>query len=349
MVILTILFSNISCSSSDNSSNNSSDEIYCLISSQGGFDDKSFNQSAKKGLDQAAEELGIQTMSIESMNTEDYQPNIETAISQGCTFVITVGWDAAEVTQLQAEQNSQIKFAIIDDSSITLENVKPMVFNTAEAAYIAGFLSAGYSTTKTIATFGAEAQPPVQLFSDGFYQGAKAYEESHSQSITVLGYDNQDPSKYMVIGGDDPYTDQSKAKQISDAFIDQGADVILPVAAAAGLGTAQACQEKGCTFLWVDEDGYETTDSTYVTNLLTSVIKNISAAVVEVIKTDVENTYNGTAFFNPYIGTIKNNGVGIAPFHDLDSKISDELKQEIETLTNEISSGSLTITSPYSP
>jgi basic membrane protein A len=318
-----------------------SNNLYCAVSDGGGFQDKSFNQSAKAGLDQASAELGITNKAVESKNENDYAPNIDSAIAENCKLIFTVGFNLADGTKAAAEANPDKNFAILDDNSINLPNVKPIVYNTAEAAYLGGYLAAAVSKSKTIATWGGMAIPSVQIFSDGFYQGAEAYNKAHSDSVKVLGWDPTNASKYQTVQS---FTDASKGKQLSQTFIKQGADVIMPVAGGAGNGAAQAAVEKKVKLVWVDTDGYNTLDDKYKPFLLTSVLKNISETVVNVVKEDQ------TAFSaDPYVGTIANDGVGLAPFHDLDSEVSADVKAEIEKLTADIKSGALVITSEFSP
>jgi basic membrane protein A len=316
--------------------------LYCVVSDGGGFEDKSFNQSALAGAELAKNELGVEAKSLESKGPEDFKPNIDAAIAEGCNVVFTVGFNLAEQTAASAEAAPDAKFAIIDDSTIDLPNVKSLVFNTAEAGYLAGYLAAGMSKSGVVATYGGLAIPSVQIFSDGFYQGVEAYNKAKGSSVKVLGWDAEDPSKYQVIGD---FTDQTKGKQITETFINQGADVILPVAGGAGIGTAQACVEAECKYIWVDVDGYNTNDPSYLPFLLTSVMKNITPAVNEVIKEDQAGQFAASK----YIGTIANGGVDIAPYHDLDGEVPDELKADVEKLREDIKSGALKIVSDFSP
>ena len=52
---------------------------------------------------------------------------------------------------------------------------------------------------------------------------------------------------------------QDAGKQQSDTLVAQGADVIFPVAGGAGLGSAAAAKAGNYSIIWVDADGYETT------------------------------------------------------------------------------------------
>jgi basic membrane protein A len=79
--------------------------------------------------------------------------------------------------------------------------------------------------------------------------------------------------------------------------------------------------------------------------LLTSVLKNTGDAVVEIVKTSIDDTFDNS----PFIGTLENGGVDIAPYHDLAAKVSAELAAEIDQLRADIIAGVVTVTSPSSP
>ena len=121
----------------------------CMVSDQGGFDDKSFNQLGKEGLEAAGEELGIETKAVESATEDDYAPNIEALVGEGCNLIVTVGFLLSGATIEAANANPDIEFAIVDDSldadfdgTNDTENGKPILFNTAEAAFLSGYAAA---------------------------------------------------------------------------------------------------------------------------------------------------------------------------------------------------------------
>ena len=112
----------------------------CMLSDEGGFDDHSFNESGKKGLDRAGKELGVKTIAVQSENYADYATNIYAHIQQNCKIVISLGFNIATDLTESAKANPAIQFALIDASIIgtngntaALPNAKPPLFKTAEA------------------------------------------------------------------------------------------------------------------------------------------------------------------------------------------------------------------------
>lgn len=316
---------------------------YCarMITNSGGLDDRSFNQSSWEGLERAADEFSIDVDAIVSTNETDLAPNVEQAVGTGCQLILTVGWELADATSAQAAANPELHFAIVDEM-VEGDNIKPIVFDTAQAAFLAGYLAAGISKTGVVGTFGGDNQPPVTLFMDGFVDGVAKYNDTHGAAVTVLGWDKA--TQNGLFTGD--YENVALGKTTTEGLLDQNADVILPVAGQVGEGAAAAIMQRGVgSLIWVDNDGYDTLPAEYRSILLTSILKNTQDAVVEIVGNDLDGKFSNEAF----IGTLENGGVGIAPFHDLASSVSAELQAELDQLKADIISGALTVTSAATP
>ncbi|MCT1431767.1 BMP family ABC transporter substrate-binding protein, partial [Brachybacterium muris] len=323
----------------------------CMVSDSGGWDDKSFNESSYNGLEAAESELGIQTQTAESTAVSDFEPNINNLVSAGCNLVFTVGFLLAPATGNAAQANPDVNFAIVDSTAqdadgnpIELDNVKPIEFNTAEAAFLAGYLAAGMSETGKVATYGGMDIPTVTIFMDGYADGVAHYNEKNGTDVEVLGW-NKDSQSGSIIGS---FEDQSKGKAVSDEFYNAGADIVMPVAGPVGAGTLASAKEgEGRMVIWVDADGYETNSSDADAQgvILTSVMKLMGEAVQDVAEEGSNDSFDNA----PYVGTLENGGVGLAPFHDFEDKVSDDLKSELDTLKQEIIDGTVTVESEAAP
>ncbi|MEA9984465.1 MULTISPECIES: BMP family lipoprotein [Subtercola] len=316
---------------------------YCarMVTNQGGIDDRSFNQSSWEGLQKAETDFGISAQVLISTNETDLAPNVEQATASGCAFVLTVGFELADATTAQAAAHPATHFAIVDDQ-IDAPNVKSILFDTAQASYLAGYLAAGVSKTGKVATFGGGNQPPVTLFMDGFVDGVAAYNAKHGTSVQALGWNKT--TQDGVFTGD--FEDVNKGKTVTQAFIDQGADIILPVAGQVGEGAAAAAVEsKTAKIIWVDNDGYDTLPAEYKPILLTSVMKKTGDAVEQIVGDDTKGTFTNSA----YVGTLANGGVDLAPYHDLTSSLPAGLADEVTALKAAIVAGTVVVTSPSSP
>ena len=319
----------------------------CAVSDAGGWDDKSFNESAYNGLKAAQDSLGIQINTAESSSDTDFVPNVEAMVSDGCTLIIGVGFNLEQAIHKSAEQNTDLHYALVDSSftdgqeTVTVENGRPLLFNTAEAAFLAGYAAAGMTKTGKVATFGGMKIPSVTVFMDGFVDGVDAYNKAKGTSVQVLGWDKATQNGSFT----QDFDNQTLGKEQAQQFISQGADIIMPVAGPVGLGAAAAAKADGNTWIiGVDSDWYEANPD-YSSIVLTSVMKEIGASVEQSIKDSVDGKFSS----DPYVGTLANGGVSLAPFHDFDAKVSDELKADLAKLTEDIKSGKLVIESQNAP
>jgi basic membrane protein A len=322
--------------------NANSDFLSCMVSDTGGFDDKSFNQLGKQGLDEAADELGGETNAVESQAETDYPQNINNLIDEGCGIIVTVGFLLADATKTAAEANADAQFAIIDDSSIDLPNVKPIVFDTAQAAFLAGYAAASYSKSGIVGTFGGIPIPPVTIFMDGFVDGVAYYNEVKGTDVKALGWDVAAQDGAFTGGFDANDTAKSTAQNL----IDQGADVILPVGGPIYQSAAEAIRDAGTeiVLIGVDADVFET-DPSISDLLLTSIMKGIAVGVKDVTLAAANGEFDNS----PFVGTLENGGVDLAPFHDFESKVDPALQGELDDIREGIISGDIKVTSPSSP
>jgi basic membrane protein A len=303
----------------------------CMVSDSGGFDDKSFNQAGFEGLQAVSNDLGIEIATAESVDEADYATNIAQMVSSGCDLTITVGFLLGDATAEAAAANPDSDFAIIDFAyDPAIENVKGIVFDTDEAAFLAGYAAAGSTQTGTIATFGGMNIPTVTIFMDGFLAGANYYNETNGTDVKVLGWDGANGSFT------DDFADQTKGQNLAQGFIDQGADIIMPVAGPVGLGAAAAAKAAGNTWIiGVDTDWTVTTD--YGDIILTSVMKLMGPAVYDV----VQEAAIGEGFSNEnYVGTLENGGVGLGPSA---AAVPAEVVTKLEELKAGIIDGSIPV------
>ncbi len=171
----------------------------CMVSDSGGFEDKSFNQSGKEGMEKAKAELGIDVAYAESNSEADFTQNIDAQVQGGCKLVVGVGFLMADSMNEAANKYPEVKFALVDSTfKDNTENSKALVFNTAEASYLAGYLSAGMTATGKVGTYLGMNIPSTAIFADGFVDGVAKYNEAKGTSVTVLGWDK---AKQEVIVG----------------------------------------------------------------------------------------------------------------------------------------------------
>ncbi|MBI2332619.1 MAG: BMP family ABC transporter substrate-binding protein, partial [Chloroflexi bacterium] len=162
-----------------------------------------------------------------------------------------------------------------------------------------------------------------------YEKGVQYYNEQKGAEVEVLGWSTE-ANDGSFTGNFDSLDD---GRSFAESFVQEGADVIMPVAGPVGLGSAAYCQESGsCKIIGVDTD-WTVSSAEYTDVILTSVMKNMNVAVYDAIKAQVDGTFKGGV----YSGTLANGGVGLADV----AGASDELKAELDAVKQGIIDGSI--------
>lgn len=315
----------------------------CMVSDEGGFDDRSFNELSHDGLMQAEEELGINTLEAESSTPDDFTPNLTTMVDQGCNIIVPVGFMLADATQEVANANPETNFAIVDVDYLEGDNILQLNYDTAQAAFLAGYASAGYSESGIVGTYGGAQIPSVTIFMDGFADGVEYYNEQKDADVQVIGWNVENQTGEFVGN----FTDTTAAKQISEGFLAQGADVILPVGGPLYQGAAEAIRDAGdsAVLLGVDSDLLER-EPNYSDIIFVSILKGLDVTVFDAIKSAVDGDFQGGTV---YTGVLENGGVGISGFGEFEGDLPDGMLEELAAIEEGIIAGEIEVVSPSSP
>lgn len=307
--------------SSSASSSGGSKQTIGVVLDTGGENDKSFNEYTLKGAKEGSQAAGLNFAYVTSASNSDYEKNIETQISEGANLVITVGFLMGDATAAMAKKYPNVKFVIIDYSyapgkdgadpyKTDLKNVTSLMFAEDQAGYLAGVLAGCVSKTGKVATVSGMEIPPVVRYVKGFQAGAR----SVSPQIVTL-------NQYIP-----DFNDPATGKSVGQSFISQGADIIFSVGGNTGNGGLLAAKEAGKEAIGVDVDQYftypEVKDS-----LLSSAMKNIDVATDKAVK----EFASGQLKPGIELSTLDSGGVGLAPFHDLDSKVPQDCKDKVKS------------------
>ncbi len=305
------------------------------VTDLGGVDDKSFNASAWKGVQDAIAQLGVDGKYIESKQQSDYQKNLQQFIDEKTPLIITVGFLLGVDTATAAKANPNTNFAIVDysypdcfgtavegkdcGSATAMPNVLGLTFQTDQAAFMAGYAAAASTKTGTVGTFGGLNIPTVTIFMKGFQAGVEYYNTQKKASVKVLGWDTA-KNDGLFTGN---FNSTDDGKKFATSLMQEGADIIMPVAGGVGLGSAAVCQQTGkCKIVGVDTD-WTVSSPDYAPIILTSVIKKINVAVFQTIKTAQAGSFKG----GTYVSTLANGGVDIAPVAGASATLTAELAQ----------------------
>ena len=311
----------------------------------GRIDDKSINATAWKGIIDAETQLGIKGSYLESTEIADFEKNIDAFIDEKCDLIITVGFLLGDATKAAAEAYPEMKFSIVDNSyDPAIANVVSQAFQTDEAAFLAGYLAAGVTRTGIVGTFGGMNIATVSIYMDGFYRGVMHYNEVHGTIVKVLGWNPDDETAGLFTND---FVDQQIGSDMATYLMDQGADIILPIAGPVGLGAAEAIMARTTAdnpvyIIGTDSDWYLTVPD-FNSIVLTSVMKNTDITTLNVIKSVMDGTFTG----GNSVGNLANGGVSLAPFHNLDYVVSAELKTELAQVKADILAGIITLNPAY--
>ena len=321
-----------------------SDFTACQVTDTGGVDDRSFNQTAYAGVQEAADELGFEPAVLESQAESDFAPNIQSFIDQGCDLIVTVGFLLGGATADAAQANPDQNFAIVDydysvdagDPADEFDNVKELTFSTDQAAFLAGYVAAAMSESGTVGTYGGINIPTVTIFMKGFQLGIEKYNEDNGTDVQLVGWDN-DANDGLFTGD---FEDQAKGRATTEGLLDDGADIIMPVAGPVGLGTIEAIRARpgsNAKVIWVDTDGcVSVADDCDL--FLTSVMKNMDVAVHDATVEAAEGNFEGGL----YTGTLENDGVALGPFNEFEDQVPDDVKSAVDDLRQQIIDGEIT-------
>lgn len=277
-----------------------------FVTDTAGINDQSFNTTIWNGVLRAEDQLGVTGNYIQSTEDDQFEDNLTEFASQGYDLVIASSFFLGEALSNVAALYPDIEFTIVDYTyPECIPNVQGQIFKTDQAAFLAGYLSAGMTKTGKIGWFGAFQMSPVTIFGVGFQAGMEHYNQEHSTNIELLGWDSA--TGVGLFTGD--FVDQVKGKAFTEDLFDQGADIFMPVGGLIGVQGFDVARDRGGYGIWVDLDGYDILPGARDV-MLTSVMKNLDNTTYGLIKETIDGNFNGC---DVYLGDVANTGVGIAP------------------------------------
>jgi len=307
------------------------DFLACEVTDVGGIDDKSFNATAWKGVEDAVAAYGIEGKYLESQQQTDYEANINAFIEAECDIILPIGYLLADATTAAAEANPDVPFAIVDVNWLAADNIYGSGYAMNEGTFLAGYLAAGMTETGVVGTYGGINIPPVTIFMDGFVLGVEYYNEVKGTDVQVLGWDPV--GQEGLFTGNFESTDDGRT--MGQTLVDEGADIIMSVAGPVGAGTLAVFEDQGSGFLiGVDIDWTVHYDA-QADYILASAYKGIDKFVTSQIEAVMDGTFGPGAL----AGNLENGYVDLIYSYANEDNISDELKAEIAALKAGIIAG----------
>jgi len=321
----------VGCSSQGSEADCAKEDVFCvgLVTDVGEVDDKSFNQSAWEGAQAAEKDLGAVANYIETKDGKDYGPNIALFADKGYDVIVTVGFAMGEATGIAATEYPDIDFIGVDqwfDGSIP--NITGLLFPEDKAGFLAGALAAKLSKTGTIAAvLGTDLVPPVVAFKEGYEAGARYV----NPDMNII-------STYHPGGMDVAFTDPEWGATTAKQAIDNGADVVFGAGGKTGNGALEeTAANPGLYCIGVDSDQWGTVPAAHPC-LISSAMKLITPGVFDLIKLSKDGAFPGGL----YVGA-----TGLAPFHDFEDAVPQDVKDLLADLDAGLKDGS--ISTGYTP
>ena len=299
-----------------------------LVFDVGGLGDKSFNDSAHRGLMKAKDELGVQVQYIEPGDGSDRESALRQRAAKGDNLVVGVGFIFSDDITNLAKEFPNVKFACIDYNlpkgvDKIPDNLVGLRFREQEGSFLVGAIAGRVTKTKKVGFVGGMKIPLIRKFEAGYEAGVK---QVCPTCQVFSGYAGTEPKAFA---------DPTKGKELALAQYGRGADIVYHASGKTGDGVFNAAKEKNQLAIGVDSDQFHVAPCC----VLTSMIKNVDVAVYETIKKVVEGQFKG----GEYEFGLKDGGVGFVYDDNNKSKIPQAVADEMKTLTKQIVDGTIKV------
>lgn len=302
-----------------------------LVTDVGKVDDRSFNQSAWEGVQNAKKDgYADWVQYIETSDAKDYDHNIATFADAGYPLIVTVGSDLGDSTRAAAAKYPSTRFIGVDQfqdpSKPTPANLVGLNFPEDQAGFLVGVLAAWMSQSHQIgAVCGTDTFPADWRYCEGFKAGA-AYADQRTGTLTdvTVVYHND-------VAMDQSFVDQPWGAATADAMIKKGVDVVFGAGGETGNGAIIEAAQRGAYVIGADTDQYLTLPVA-APKMITSAIKLITPGVEDLIRA----TKNGQFPSGNYAGK-----AGFSPYHDQDRNVPADVKDLMTMVNKGLLNGSL--------
>jgi basic membrane protein A len=289
-----------------------------MVTDVGGLGDRSFNDSAYRGLLRAKSELGAYVQVLQSRSAADYQPNLIALTNLHFGMIYAIGFLMGLDLDSVAKQNPTQRYAIID-AVVDDPNVVSITFREQDGSFLAGSLAAMVSKTHHIAFLGGQDIPLIRKFEAGYIAGARQVDSTIRVDVKYAG----------------SFDDVAAGEELSNIMYDDGADIIYAAAGKAGLGTANAVKSRDGKFMiGVDADQ----DSLVPGKVLTSMVKRVDVAVFEV----AQALHNGKPMHGHVVFGLKDGAIGLTDFRYTKAAIGAANLARLKVIEAAIVSGKIT-------
>lgn len=294
-----------------------------IIYDLGGKFDKSFNEAAYNGAEAWAEETGNSYIDLELQNDAQREQALRRFASQGANPIVMAGFSWTSALSAVAPEFEDTNFVVID-TVVEAPNVQSILFDEHTGSFLVGALAAMKSESGTVAFVGGMDVPLIHKFYCGYAQGA----EYVNPDINLIeNYTGTTPAAW-----NDPVT----AGELTQAAMDQGADVTFAAAGGSGLGVLQTAADAGSYSIGVDSNQ----NYLHPGSVLTSMTKRVDVAVQTAF-----NEAGDDATFEPGLTILglAEDGVGYAVDENNEAEITKDQMAQLEDLRQQIIDGEIEV------
>jgi basic membrane protein A len=319
-------------------STGTSELVIGLVTDVGTLDDHNFNQYSWEGALQGAAIIGApEPGNIVTTNSADYEDNINSFVDDGANVIITVGFALGAATLAAAEANPEVHFVGVDQFQANtdfggdwepLPNYESLIFNEAQAGYLAGILAGSITESNEVAALGGSGTiPPVVNYMRGFENGVHSV---NADAVVDLKYVSND----LAVAFNDPTT----GKTFADEFlsVNPDVDVLFQVAGKTGNGMLDSVVEHGIYGFGVDVDQWVSYPSAQIC-IVTSAEKHLTTAVSDSIVAAGADEFRSN---NVFYGA-DNDGIGLAPYYQFSDLVTEDVQAAIDAAFDGMASGDL--------
>lgn len=313
-----------------------------MATDSGTIDDRSFNQSAWEGISGSIE--NAKYLRPSGQTDADYLETIGNLYDAGYKFIVAPGYKFERAINIAQEKYPDAKFVMLDAQAVNeagevdiKDNTVSILFAEQEGGFIAGVAAAVEMKEGDFGFIGGMEIPSVQKFNYGFQQGIKYANEHLGTNITLK-------KENVVYQG--AFDDKAGGQQIAAQMYDRGVKVIFTAAGGTGMGAITEAKSRAINgdtsayVIGVDVDQYA--DGVYDQNtnasvILTSAMKYIDTATIDMIKDEVAGQFKGgqTLMFS-----VANDGIGIPAENP---NLSEETINTVSTVIESIKNGEITV------
>ena len=303
-----------------------------MITDVNGVDDKSFNQSAWKGIQDYGKENNLEKGDggfdyLESKSDADFEPNLNRLVRRDFDLVYGIGYLLKDAMETIADQQPDKMFGLVDEIA-DRPNVVSIMFKEQEGAFLAGATAALMTKSNKIGFVGGMEIPVIERFHAGFLAGVEAVNPDITVDVQYTG----------------SFGKAELGKAQANRMYSSGVDIIFHAAGATGNGVFSEAKERKSANpdanIWVigvDSDQYEEGQVGDENVTLTSLLKRVDIAVKDIAELARDGKFPG--------GEVKTYGLAEDGMSLTDSRgaIPEDVSAKIDAFKEKIANGEIEV------